>query len=67
MNAPTAFESKEDVGHYVGGSVVNPKDGRFADVYNPVKGAVARRVALASRKEVDATVAVAQKAFECWS
>ena len=67
MNAPKAFESKEDVGHYVGGSVVNPQDGRFADVYNPVKGAVARRVALASRKEVDATVAVAQKAFESWS
>ena len=67
MNAPQAFESKEDIGHYVGGSVVNPKDGRFSDVYNPAKGAVARRVALASRKEVDSAVAVAQKAFESWS
>ena len=67
MNAPRAFESKEDVGHYVGGNLVNPKDGRFADVYNPTKGAVARRVALASKSEVDAAVAVAQKAFETWS
>ena len=67
MNAPKAFESKEDVGHYVGGSVVTPKDGRFADVFNPAKGSVARRVALASRKDVDSVVAVAQKAFESWS
>jgi len=42
MNAPKAFESKEDIGHYVSGSVVIPKDGRFADVYNPSKGSVAR-------------------------
>ena len=62
MNAPQAFESKEDIGHFVGGSIVNPKDGRFADVYNPAKGSVARKVALASRKEVDAAVAAAQKA-----
>jgi len=67
MNAPQAFESKEDIGHYVGGKVVNPKDGRFADVYNPAKGKVARRVALASRKEVDEVVAVAQTAFQTWS
>ncbi len=67
MNAPKAFDSKADIGHYVGGSVVNPQDGRFADVYNPATGAVARRVALASRKEVDAAVAVAQQAFASWS
>ena len=66
MNAPQAFESKEDIGHFVGGNVVNPKDGRFADVYNPTKGTVARRVALASRKEVDAVVANAQTAFTSW-
>ena len=66
MNAPQAFESKEDIGHFVGGSVINPKDGRFADVFNPTKGAVARKVALASKTEVDAAVAVAQKAFETW-
>ena len=67
MNAPQAFESKEDIGHFVGGNVVNLKDGRFADVYNPTKGTVARRVALASRKEVDEVVANAQTAFVSWS
>ena len=45
MNAPQAFDSKQDVGHFVGGKLVNPKDGRFADVFNPSTGAVARRVA----------------------
>ena len=67
MNAPQAFESKEDIGHYIGGKVINPTAGRFADVYNPAKGKVARRVALASRKEVDDVVAVAQTAFQTWS
>jgi malonate-semialdehyde dehydrogenase (acetylating)/methylmalonate-semialdehyde dehydrogenase len=64
MSAPQAFASKEDIGHYVGGKVVNPKEGRFADVFNPSTGAVARRVALASRKEVDDVVANAQAAFQ---
>ncbi|WP_174221112.1 CoA-acylating methylmalonate-semialdehyde dehydrogenase [Polynucleobacter necessarius] len=67
MSAPQAFESKEDIGHFVDSKVVNPKDGRFADVFNPSTGAVVRRVSLASRKDVDAAVAVAQKAFESWS
>ena len=65
-NAPQAFESKEDVGHYVGGKILTPQDGRFADVYNPSTGSVARRVALASRKDVDAAVAVAEAAFQTW-
>ena len=65
-NAPQAFESKEDVGHYVGGKLLTPQDGRFADVYNPSTGSVARRVALASRKDVDAAVAVAEAAFQTW-
>ena len=67
MSAPQAFESTQDIGHFVGGKVINPQDGRFADVFNPATGAVARRVALASRKEVDDAVALAQKAFESWS
>jgi len=37
-NAPQAFESKEDVGHFLGGTVLSPKDSRFADVYNPSTG-----------------------------
>ena len=67
MNTPQAFESKEDIGHFVGGKVVKPTAGRFADVYNPTQGTVARRVALASRMEVDEVVANAQTAFQTWS
>ena len=67
MNAPQAFVSKEDIGHYVDGKIINPTNGRFSDVYNPATGSVSRRVALASKKEVDEVVAVAQKAFDSWS
>ncbi len=67
MNAPQAFEIKEDIGHFVGGKIIQPKAGRYADVYNPATGAIARRVALANRVEVDAAVEVAQAAFPAWS
>ena len=66
MNATQAFESNEDIGHYIGGRIVTPRDGRFADVFNPSTGTVARRVALASRKEVDEAVNNAQIAFQTW-
>ena len=67
MNAPQAFEIKEDIGHFVGGKIIQPKAGRYADVYNPATGAIARRVALANRVEIDAAVEVAQAAFPAWS
>ena len=67
MNAQPEFSSKDDVGHYVAGKVVTPKDGRFADVFNPASGKVARRVALAGRSSVDNAVSIAQAAFESWS
>ncbi|MBJ7504145.1 MAG: aldehyde dehydrogenase family protein, partial [Polynucleobacter sp.] len=67
MNAPQAFEIKTDIGHFIGGKIVQPQLGRFADVYNPATGSVARRVALASRSEVDAAVDVAHAAFPAWS
>ena len=51
MNAPQAFEIKEDIAHYIGGQVVLPQGTRFADVHNPAKGSVARRVALASKAD----------------
>ena len=66
-NAPQAFESTDDVGHFVNGKLINPKDGRFSDVFNPALGKVTRRVALASRQEVDDAVALAQTAFLTWS
>ena len=67
MNAPQASEIKEDIGHFVGGKIIQPKAGRYADVYNPATGAIARRVALANRVEIDAAVEVAQAAFPAWS
>ena len=67
MNAPQAFEIKEDIGHFVGGKIIQPGTGRFADVFNPATGAIARRVALANRAEVDAAVEIAQTAFPAWS
>ena len=67
MNAPESFDNKEDVGHYINGKVILPPNSRFADVYNPAKGKAVRRVALASSKDVDEAVSVAQTAFESWS
>ena len=67
MNAPQAFDIKEDIAHYIGGHVVLPQGTRFADVYNPAKGSVARRVALASKADVGKAVAAAQAAFPAWA
>ncbi|MEY3541009.1 MAG: hypothetical protein RL184_1082, partial [Pseudomonadota bacterium] len=67
MNAPQAFEIKEDIAHYIGGHIVLPQGTRFADVYNPAKGSVARRVALASKADVGKAVAAAQAAFPAWA
>ena len=33
MNAPQAFEIKEDIAHYIGGQIVLPQGTRFADAY----------------------------------
>jgi malonate-semialdehyde dehydrogenase (acetylating)/methylmalonate-semialdehyde dehydrogenase len=66
MNTPQPYEAKHDVGHFIGGKTATPKEGRFADVFNPTHGVVARRVALASHEEVDSVVAVAQAAFQSW-
>ena len=66
MNAPQAFEIKEDIAHYIGGQIVLPQGTRFADVHNPAKGSIARRVALASKADVGKAVAAAQAAFPAW-
>ncbi len=67
MNAPQAFEIKEDIAHYIGGQIVLPQGTRFAAVYNPAKGSVARRVALASKADIGKAVAAAQAAFPAWA
>ncbi len=53
------------VGHVIGGKRSHGE--RFADVFEPVSGQVARRVALAEAPDVDAAVAAATAAFPKWA
>jgi malonate-semialdehyde dehydrogenase (acetylating)/methylmalonate-semialdehyde dehydrogenase len=53
------------VGHFIGGRHV-ADHGRSQEVYDPASGAVARRVALASRQTVEQAIAAAQAAFPAW-
>ncbi|MBP7659841.1 MAG: CoA-acylating methylmalonate-semialdehyde dehydrogenase [Burkholderiaceae bacterium] len=57
-----------DVGHWIGGAEApGTAQDRYADVYNPATGAVARRVALATPDQVDVAVKAAAAAFPAWS
>jgi len=67
MGAPEAFTATTDVGHFIDGVVVASTSGRRQAVYNPATGQVARQVALASVKEVNAAVAAAKAAFPAWA
>lgn len=67
MNAPQASEIKEDIAHYIGGQIVLPQSSRFADVYNPAKGSISRRVALARKADVNQAVTTAHAAFPAWA
>jgi malonate-semialdehyde dehydrogenase (acetylating)/methylmalonate-semialdehyde dehydrogenase len=55
------------VSHYINGQVVEGTSGRFGDVSNPALGQVARRVAFASKAEVDSAIAAAAAAFPAWA
>ena len=55
------------VQHYIGGRRVSGASPRTADVFNPATGQVARKVALASRADVDTAVASAVAAFPGWA
>jgi malonate-semialdehyde dehydrogenase (acetylating)/methylmalonate-semialdehyde dehydrogenase len=54
------------VQHVIGGQRING-GGRFGEVFNPATGAVARKVALGSRAEVDAAVRAATAALPEWA
>jgi malonate-semialdehyde dehydrogenase (acetylating)/methylmalonate-semialdehyde dehydrogenase len=56
-----------DYGHFIGGKHVAGTSGRFADVFEPMTGDVAGRVALASGDEVRAAVANAAPAQVQWA
>ncbi|MEE8370978.1 MAG: CoA-acylating methylmalonate-semialdehyde dehydrogenase [Sphingomonadales bacterium] len=57
----------KEYAHYFNGEYVEGTSGRFGDVYNPSTGEVAARVPLASKTEMEAAIASAEKAFEVWS
>jgi malonate-semialdehyde dehydrogenase (acetylating) / methylmalonate-semialdehyde dehydrogenase len=56
-----------EIGHYINGSVAAGMSARYGDVYNPATGAITRKVALASVKEVATAVAAAKAAFPAWA
>src|SRR5438093_12164980 len=56
----------ETVPHFIGGQLVEGTSGRFGQVHTPSLGRAARRVAFASKAEVDRAIAAAAAAFpEC--
>ena len=72
MNTRDATLSKvRELSHFIGGKHVRGPDpksgGRFGDVFNPTAGAVASRVPLASKAEVERAIANAKEAFAGWS
>jgi malonate-semialdehyde dehydrogenase (acetylating)/methylmalonate-semialdehyde dehydrogenase len=61
---PTGVES---VPHYVAGRPQAGVSKRFGDVYDPARGVVVRRVALANKREVEGAIEAASGAFAEWS
>ncbi len=53
--------------HYVNGRHIQPKGGRFGDVFNPATGELTGKVPLASAAEVNEAVAAAKAAFPSWA
>ena len=57
MNKPlTQASVLEELNHYIGGSEVAGRSGRYGDVYNPALGSVKARVPFASVAEVSAAI-----------
>ena len=53
--------------HYVNGEKVTGNSGRYGDIFNPSLGVKSSEVPLASKSEVEAAIAVAEKAFPAWA
>lgn len=56
-----------EIGHYINGKIVPGTSGRFTDIYDPNTGAIQARVNMATREELDAAIASAQKAQIEWA
>jgi malonate-semialdehyde dehydrogenase (acetylating)/methylmalonate-semialdehyde dehydrogenase len=54
------------VGHWIAGQADAGSGTRRGEVFNPAQGRVARKIALASRADVDRAVAAARAAFADW-
>jgi malonate-semialdehyde dehydrogenase (acetylating)/methylmalonate-semialdehyde dehydrogenase len=68
MDTPLdASVTLKDIPHWIGGTTVSGTSGRSAPVFNPARGVITGRVALASDAEVDAAVRNAQAAFPAWA
>ncbi len=69
MNTRDAVLTKtHELTHFIGGEQVRGENGgRFGDVFNPTTGALAAKVPLASKAEVERAIAVAREAFAGWS
>ena len=55
------------IGHRISGKVIEPKESRYGDVYNPATGDVEGKVALASIAEVNQAVESAKNSLPEWS
>jgi malonate-semialdehyde dehydrogenase (acetylating) / methylmalonate-semialdehyde dehydrogenase len=57
----------KNIYHFVNGKIFEGESKKTSDVYNPATGEVSAKVTLATKKEVDAVVDIAQQAFHSWS
>lgn len=64
---PAQASPGQIIPHFIGGRVVEGRSGRFGNVFDPALGQVARRVAFASKAEVDRAVEAASAAFPDWA
>jgi malonate-semialdehyde dehydrogenase (acetylating)/methylmalonate-semialdehyde dehydrogenase len=62
-----ALDKVRQLSHFVGGKHLAGESGRFGDVFNPTTGALAARVPLASKVEVERVIANAKEAYAGWS
>src|SRR5258705_8383623 len=68
MNTRDATLAKvRELTHFIGGKHAKGESGRFGDVFNPTSGALAAKVPLASKAEVERAIAVAKESFAGWS
>src|SRR5262245_5460760 len=66
QGAPSTAELAA-VSHFINGQIVEGTSGRFGEVSNPALGQIARRVAFASKADVDRAIAAAAAAFPQWA